>query len=59
MRVVSKIADRLLGAVVPRIKAGACCPQDPTYHSCGYVGMVRVCVFNCACQLLCSNCFYQ
>jgi hypothetical protein len=60
MRIINRMADRLLAAVVPEIKAGACCPPDTTLHFCycrGFqVAVGRYCSYNCACQLSCGAC---
>ena len=62
MRAISKIADRLLSAVVPKITAGACCPKDTTRQFCYYhpagsgIPWYRYCSYNCACQLVCGAC---
>jgi len=63
MRAISKIADRLVSVVVPKITAGACCPKDTTLQFCychfGYQAYYRYCSYNCACQLVCGSCYVQ
>jgi hypothetical protein len=64
MRTIGTLADRMLSMVVPKIKAGACCPPDTTqqfcycqpYHSIDHANFYRSCSYNCACQLVCGGC---
>ncbi|HEY2505888.1 MAG TPA: hypothetical protein VGI58_05190 [Streptosporangiaceae bacterium] len=63
MKVIGAIADRLLGIVVPEIKAGACCTLfGKSYNvSCNEcagngIGLAKRCVVNCDCQAVCGGC---
>ncbi len=59
MRMITRMADRLLSTVVPEITAGACCPQhgqqviNPCYCSGGHV-YEQTCYVDCGCHR--SNC---
>jgi hypothetical protein len=62
LRMVAKMADRLLSVVVPTVTAGACCPHDPYVqecrcHSATKSVWVKSCSLNCACQPVCSACY--
>jgi hypothetical protein len=66
MRMITKIADRMLNAVVPEITAGACCPENKHYVSCGCRGPVgdsflyrKLCVTSCDCVTSCTACLYS
>jgi hypothetical protein len=63
MRMITKLADRMLSAVVPEITAGACCPDTYVYVSCACkknVQYQKLCHPNCTCtELLCSGCIYN
>ncbi len=64
MKVIGKIADRILSTVVPEITAGAaacfCQPGEfAGYRSCGCSGNInraRPCSYNCACAITCGAC---
>jgi hypothetical protein len=62
MRMVGRLADKLLNAVVPQISAGACCTHygEISYKDCSCVrkgvGKRRTCVVSCFCMLTCSAC---
>jgi hypothetical protein len=63
MRMIGIIADKLLGAVVPEIKAAACCTLSGKKYtqSCGClrngVGLQQNCVVDCDCQGVCGSCY--
>jgi hypothetical protein len=62
VKMLGHLADKLLGAVVPQIRAGACCVgAGQTYvESCGCVrnsiGARKTCVVTCDCTLSCGAC---
>lgn len=64
MKVIGRIADRILSSVVPEITAGAaacfCQPGESAgQRSCGCRGNNRwaqLCVYNCACAITCGAC---
>lgn len=62
MRMIGLLADKLLGAVVPEIKAAACCGGAGTTftESCGClrngVGLQKTCVVTCTCGTSCGAC---
>lgn len=63
MKVIGKLADRLLSAVVPEISAGACCTESGQvyYVNCNEcdgngIGLEKKCVVNCYCQGVCGAC---
>jgi hypothetical protein len=61
MRSIARMADRLLGAVVPEVSAGACCSLDGTkytnecYCRDGYV-WDQTCTIGCTCKASCGAC---
>jgi hypothetical protein len=65
MRMITKLADRMLSTVVPEITAGACCPDTYVYVQCGCSSKTKLtyqklCHPNCTCtELLCSGCIYN
>ncbi len=59
MRVLARIADRMLSVVVPQASAGACCPPDGQEIICYCSGChtyLKYCHYNCACQYECGAC---
>ncbi len=62
MRIIGFVADKLLGAVLPQLKAAACCGASGSHftESCGClrngVGLQKSCVINCACITSCGAC---
>jgi len=60
LRFVSNLADRLLGAVAPRVTAGACVPPDQWKQSCGCVSHIiryKNCHYSCNGTPVCGSCF--
>jgi hypothetical protein len=62
MRMINKLADRLLSAVVPEITAGACCSLNGTkYTQECYCKGERVwfqhCQIGCTCKATCGACY--
>lgn len=61
-RLINRIADRLLTAVVPEISAGAkaCCSKYGTSIgvecSCNGRVVEKTCTYNCTCGLVCGPC---
>jgi hypothetical protein len=62
MKVITRMADRLLGAVAPKITAGACCSESgqkyttECYCRSSYV-YAKNCVIGCFCQSTCGSCY--
>lgn len=63
MKVLKIAADRLLGAFVPEITAGACCSDNGKvyYVSCGCssrkgAALEKRCVVDCYCHGICGPC---
>lgn len=63
MKFVGVLADRLLSAVVPEIKAGACCTDHGKQYNVpcdlcagNEVGLEKHCYVNCYCQGICTGC---
>ncbi len=62
MRLINRMADRVLAAVVPEISAGACCSKNGTKKveecSCPPNGRLseKTCTYNCSCALVCGPC---
>lgn len=60
MRMITKIADRLLSTVVPEITAGACCSLNGTKYvnlKCvrNGVGARQNCTIDCTCHAICGG----
>jgi hypothetical protein len=60
VRIIGILADRLLGAVVPEITAGACCPQvGERYYNYKCVkkgvGAKQLCTVTCGCGKTCGG----
>jgi len=59
VRALQAVADRMVGLVVPKTPAGACCPPDPYREFCYcIVGLAyfQTCQSNCACHDYCGEC---
>jgi hypothetical protein len=62
MKILGYVADRLLGVVVPEIKASACCGgAGMTFkQNCGClgngVGLQKKCTVTCTCTISCGAC---
>jgi hypothetical protein len=61
MKVLGKVADRLLSTVVPEIKASACCKGYGTSYTnvCRCSGgriYTQKCTYNCNCKAVCGPC---
>lgn len=59
MRMIGKVADRMLTAFVPKARAGACCVEQGScyFSSTGCVtGMLKRCCFDCNCRAVCGPC---
>jgi hypothetical protein len=59
MRMIGKLADRMLTAFVPKAQAGACC----TEHGQCYLnssgcpgGSFKRCCYDCNCRAVCGPC---
>ena len=57
-KTLGMLADRLVGAIVPKTAAGACVCNDCYYTQCYNPGCRRCCT-NCNCtQETCGSCVY-
>ena len=57
-KTLGMLADRLVGAIVPKTAAGACVCNDCYYTQCYNTGCRRCCT-NCNCtQETCGSCVY-
>jgi hypothetical protein len=62
MRSITRLADLLLGAMVPEVRAGACCGLDGTRYKAhcycsGLYEWTRNCVVGCDCKATCTACY--
>lgn len=64
MHIIGKIADRMVGALVPAVTASAGCAPETFENSCGCIGqkdgnlylVYQTCVVESNCQARCGPC---